>query len=63
MNTKQPIVNKTIQAEYYSADSVLQELKQMLDTEIRKSLTEADAVEFAADAEVKAVFDKWKIKG
>lgn len=58
MSTKKPIVNKTIQAEYYWADSVLKELKQILDTEIRKSLTEADACEFATDAEVKTVFDK-----
>ena len=61
MNTKQPIVNKTIQAEYYSADSVLQELKEMQDLAIRKSIIEAELCDFATETEVKAVFDKWKL--
>lgn len=63
MNTKKPFANKTIQAERNSAGIVLQELNEMQDLAIRKSLIEADAGDFATDAEVKAVFDKWKIKG
>jgi predicted transcriptional regulator len=61
MNTKKSPVSKAAHADY-SAESVLNELEEMLDFEIRKSLVEADAGEFATEAEVKAVFQKWKIK-
>lgn len=63
MNTKKQFANKTKQAGNYVPESGLKELEEMLDYEIRKSLIEADAGDFAADAEVKAVFDKWKVKG
>jgi hypothetical protein len=34
----------------------------MLDFEIRKSLIEADACDFATETEVRTVFQKWKAK-
>jgi hypothetical protein len=34
----------------------------MLDFEIRKSLIEADACDFATGTEVRTVFQKWKAK-
>jgi predicted transcriptional regulator len=63
MNTKKPSVNKSIPDGYYPAESIMKELEVMLDFEIRKSLIEADAGDFATEVEVRAVFDKWKIKG
>jgi predicted transcriptional regulator len=60
MNTKKPFANKTAQAGNYVAVSDLKELEEMLDCEIRKSLIEADAGDFATDAEVKSVIAKWK---
>lgn len=58
MNTKKPSANKV--AGSYPAESGLKELEEMLDFEIRKSLIEADASDFATDAEVKSVIAKWK---
>lgn len=63
MNTKKPSVNKFILADYYSVESVLKELEEMQDLAVRKSIIEAESGDFATEAEVKAVFDKWKIKG
>lgn len=62
MNTKKSTADKTVHTEYYSVESVLNELEELLDCEIHKSLIEADDGDFATDAEVKAVFDKWKVK-
>lgn len=61
MNTRKSIANKTIQTDCYSAGSVLQELEVMRDLAIRKSILEAESGDFATEAEVKAIFDKWKL--
>ncbi len=60
MNTKKTSNNQSSESECYSAEFVLAGLSEMLDNEIRKSLIEADAGDFATEEEVKAVFEKWK---
>ena len=60
MRTKKSSANQSEEVKYYSAEFVLAELREMLDAQIRKSLIEADAGEFATELEVDAVFEKRK---
>ena len=60
MRTKKSSANQSEGVKYYSAEFVLAELREMLEKEIRKSLIEADAGEFATEDEVNAVFKKRK---
>lgn len=62
MNIKKSSASQSKEIKYYSAEFVLAELREMFDAQIRKSLIEADAGEFATEREVKAVFKKWKAK-